>query len=372
MTSRTTSEKLAIFRGLFTGLPEVYGTYDLSTGKVRQVKEPVTDQVLLAHLKGKQPYGVYLLMGDTIRALAVDFDSDELSYPLAFKDGAKRYKMFTYVERSKAKGYHVWMFFEEEGVPARKARLVVKSILARMGKLDTEIFPKQDALDEHTQYGNFINAPLFGALVPKGRTVFVDPAKPAQPYPDQWELLAGVQRIEEFRLDAVIESCSLDPQDSTDGVAPPAKSQNSAQGLAQSFGLPPCAQRMLAEGVSDQQRMSCFRLAVHLKLAGIPRDLAVPMLQAWAPKNRPQNGKRIITDAEIWERARDAYEKEYRSCGCEDSAVRPYCDERCPLHTVHKSVPPREQIATASPGQEVSEDDSNTGDCPSIGEQSRQ
>jgi len=338
MNRRTTSEKLALYRGLFTGLPGVYGSYDPSTGKVRQVKEPVTDQVLLAHLKGEQPYGVYLLTGDTIRALAVDFDSDELCYPLAFQAGARRHNMFSYIERSKAKGYHVWMFFEEKGVPARKARLVAHSILARVGKPATEIFPKQDALDERSPYGNFINSPLFGALVPKGRTVFVDPAQPTQPHPDQWELLASVQRIEEVRLDGVIRSCGLDRQDRTNGLERPTDSQDSAKDRVQSFGLPPCAQRMLAEGVTGQQRVSCFRLAVHLKRAGIPFDLALAVLHAWASKNQPQNGKRIITGEEIHKKAEDAYAKPYRSCGCEDPAMTPYCDEHCPVHAARRSA----------------------------------
>ena len=57
-TPRTTQEKLAIFRACFSGLTHVYGTYNPLTGQVRQVKEPVTDQVILRHLKGLQPYGV--------------------------------------------------------------------------------------------------------------------------------------------------------------------------------------------------------------------------------------------------------------------------------------------------------------------------
>ena len=59
---RTTRAKLDIFRACFTGLTHVYGTYDPKTGQVRQVKEPVTDRVLLRHLQGRQPYGVYLLV----------------------------------------------------------------------------------------------------------------------------------------------------------------------------------------------------------------------------------------------------------------------------------------------------------------------
>ncbi|MHC4165382.1 MAG: TOTE conflict system archaeo-eukaryotic primase domain-containing protein [Planctomycetota bacterium] len=331
MKSRTTFEKLAIYRSLFTGLQNVYGTYDHRTGRVRQAKEPVTDQVLLAHLKGKRPYGVYLLVKDRIRALAVDFDEDKLDPPLAFRAEAQRLGIFTYIELSKSKGYHVWMFFAKKGVLARKARLVAGYILTAIGQLNIEIFPKQDTLTENTSFGNFINAPLFGALVPKGRTVFMHPAKPSEAYPDQWELLGGVQRIEERILDDVIRNYDLDRKQQTNDLDQPAKPTNSMKSSPQAFGLPLCAQRMLADGVTSQQRVSCFRLAVNLRRAGIPSDLTGIMLRAWARKNRPQDGKRVITEAEIRNQVKDAYEKPYRSCGCEDPAVAPYCDKRCPL-----------------------------------------
>ena len=63
-TKRTLAEKISIFKGLFMGLRNAYGTYDIKTDRVRQVKEPVTDEVIVAHLTGKQSYGVYLLAGD--------------------------------------------------------------------------------------------------------------------------------------------------------------------------------------------------------------------------------------------------------------------------------------------------------------------
>jgi len=63
------------------------------------------------------------------------------------------------------------------------------------------------------------------------------------------------------------------------------------------FGLPPCARKILAEGVSAYQRVSCFRLAVHLKRNGIPYDLVVAVLKAWAKKNRPADGKGVINGA---------------------------------------------------------------------------
>jgi hypothetical protein len=105
MENRTTASKIAIFKSLFTGLDHVYGTYDFDTGKVRQVKEPVTDKVILDHLTGRSPFGVYLLKGDKIKALAVDFDHDQISFPLAFGAGAHRYDINTCTERSKSITY---------------------------------------------------------------------------------------------------------------------------------------------------------------------------------------------------------------------------------------------------------------------------
>ena len=338
---RRTTEKTRIFKSLFMGLKNVYGTYDIKTGRVRQAKEAVTDDVILAHLTGKQSYGVYLLVGDRTGALAVDFDQNELCLPLSFVAGARRYDMSAYIERSKSKGYHVWVFFEKGGVLARKARLVAHKILTDMGKPATEVFPKQDALADGVSYGNFIHTPLFGAHVHRGRTVFVDPAEPTQVYPDQWELLARIQRVPEVRLDGVIKSCHLEQPNPFEEKSRPTN-WNKSNASTSPFGLPPCARRMLAEGVTSFQRVSCFRLAVQLKRYGMPYDLALVTLKAWARKNRPTDGKRIITDAEITYQTKCAFQNSYRSFGCEHAAIAAYCDEDCPLYeyTVGKSEYP--------------------------------
>ena len=81
---RSGTEKLAIFRDCFSGLKHVFGTYDPSTGSGRQVKSPVTDQVLLRHLQGSQPYGVYLLVDARTGAVVVDFDDQDTYGPLQF------------------------------------------------------------------------------------------------------------------------------------------------------------------------------------------------------------------------------------------------------------------------------------------------
>jgi len=334
-TPRTTQEKLAIFRACFSGLTHVYGTYNPLTGQVRQVKEPVTDQVILRHLSGLQPYGVYLLVEDRTRALAVDFDQEDLTPPMEFLAVAKNHGLTTYIERSKSKGYHVWVFFEEAGVLAAKARRVALHILHQIGMPGTEVFPKQDRLDGPDSYGNFINAPLFGALVPRGRTLFVDERNPSEPCPDQWEFLSNVQRISEAVLDSVLASMGGVREDSapTHREAP-----SGLTTTASTFGLPPCAQRMLAEGVTEDQRVACLHLAIQLRKAGLPQDIVIASLRAWALKNRPNGNRRIITPEEITGQTRSAYGRAYRGCGCEAPSVMPYCDPLCPLRR-HAHVP---------------------------------
>jgi len=325
---RSTAEKLAVFRSCFTGLMHAYGTYDARTGRAFQVRRPVTDETLLSHLTGRQSYGVYLLVHDRTRAVVADFDREDPQPPLRFIRRAATHGLKTYLERSKRKGWHVWIFLELPGVTAAKARLVVRSILDDINEPATEVFPKHDTLSETTRYGAFINAPLFGRACPNGRTVFVDPEYGLAAYEDQWDVLINVRRVGEVQLDEIIKANRLQR---TRGTRHAPTHFSDDKNASVSFGLPPCAQRMLDEGVTQYQRVSCFRLALHLKRAGIPQDVAVGALAVWAMKNRPAAGKVLITEAEVIEQTACAYAKPYRSCGCEDPAVSPFCGPGCPL-----------------------------------------
>ena len=328
---RTNADKVALFMSCFSGLSEVYGTYDLKTGRARQVKEPVTNEVLLAHLTGRRPYGVYLLVKDRTRAIAVDFDTKDRTAPSDFVTRAKHYGLSAYIECSKSKGYHVWIFFDEHGVPALKARLVVQYILEEIEEPQTEIFPKQDQLGGDMRYGNFINAPLFGSRVLEGKTAFVENAE-FSPYPDQWDFLESVKRSSEQVLDEVIEMNELSPKQALQS------SEHSSRKTAEgTFGLPPCAVRMLQDGVSQYQRVGCFRLAVHLKRLGVPYDVAVAALNTWALKNRPVNGKGVIRDKEILSQASYAYDHAYSGYGCDSAAIEPFCEASCPVWEWKKS-----------------------------------
>jgi hypothetical protein len=324
---RNTADKVELFRSCFSGLSNVYGTYHPETGQSWQVKKQVTNDTILAHLKGDSPYGVYLLHGDRTRAIAVDFDDLNPLPPMEFVNTAQHYRLLAYIETSKSKGFHVWIFFTEKGVKASKARLVVKHILEEIECPQTEIFPKHDYLGNGASFGNYINAPLFGGLVPMVKTVFIDPHT-LDPYPDQWAFLEKAERVEEQALDDIIECNNLSlPQNQS----VPSK-RELANGGTSRFSLPICAQKMLQNGVSQYQRVSCFRLAVHLKRIGLPFELTVSALKTWAQKNRPNNGKGIITEHEIDEQTKCAFNKDYRGYGCHSEAVAPFCQPACPLN----------------------------------------
>lgn len=328
----TVQQKIKVFRSFFCGLDHVYGTYDSESGKAKIIKRHVTDNVVYNHLKGIQPYGVYLLRGDKTKAAAIDFDSLDTFLPLSLIKRAKHYGVPCYVERSKSKGFHVWLFFEERGVLASKARTVIFHLLDEVECPPTEVFPKQDRLTPQKPYGNFINAPLFGALVPQGKTVFVDPDNSFEPYPDQWSVLRHIQRIPEQHLDEMIEVNQLIIPN-PDSKTHPAKGSNTINtGLA----LLPCARSMLEQGVAEYQRVACFRLAIHLKKIGFPQDIAVSILKTWSKKNRPIHGKQPIAETEIIEQTNAAYQNSYHSYGCEEPAMRSFCVESCP---VYKRIP---------------------------------
>ncbi len=168
------------------------------------------------HLKGIKPYGFYPLTGNLTRVGVIDFDNDDPELPINFIDRAIHYEIYAYLEKSKSKGYHVWMFFSNKGVSARKVRIVIKYILEEIKSPDTEIFPKQNVIYENGSFGNFINAPLFGKLVPEGKTLFIRHDATLKPYPNQWEVLESIKRINEDILDSIIDINSLDEEQDAD------------------------------------------------------------------------------------------------------------------------------------------------------------
>ena len=328
--TRSLSEKVLLFRSRFKGLEHVYGTYDPRMGRCWQVKQPVSDSVVLNHLTGRRPLGLYFLTGTHTRALVVDYDVDDANAPLDLVSLAAHYGIPAYIEKSKQKGFHVWVLFSPPGVTAAKARAVALHILGEAGH-KAEVFPKQDAIDlSRGEYGNFINLPFFGPLVALGRTVFVEPKHGLKPARNQWDYLEQMNLVSESVLDDIIAANEIAAGPNNGSTSPLILGT-----VEPAWTLPPCARRMLEEGVTDFQRVACFRLAILLRRIGMPMDLVAATLMAWRDKNRPARGKGRLTDPEVRSQAAYAFARDYRGYGCDEPAVAPFCFPECGVRKHH-------------------------------------
>lgn len=325
-------EKIRLFFSLFHGLKNVYGTYSTQSGKHWQMKGEVTEKVIENHLTGKQPYGFYPLTADRTNVGIADFDDLDPRPPIEFIKRAEHYELSAYLEKSKSKGYHVWLFFPEDGVNARKLRKVLKFILNEIDSPETEIFPKQDSITNKGSYGNFINAPIFGKCAPKGKTIFINPDINLRPFKDQWEFLNSVIKNSEDVLDSIFSENELDIK-----RVEAKKDLSSDNSINNSYGLPICTQKMLENGVTYDQRIACFRLAVNLKRIGVPLEEAIGALMSWRLKNKPINNRRVITPDEVIEQTKWAYSKDYKGYGCDEPIIKSFCDSNCPLYKYLRS-----------------------------------
>lgn len=116
--------------------------------------------------------GVYPLTdAGLVRWVGADLDDRSEASAWKVADALEAHGVRPYVERSKSKGYHVWVFFEE-WVPAYAARALMRRATAEAG-IACEIFPKQDAVTVETPYGNFMHLPYYGHPSAQGGRFFV-------------------------------------------------------------------------------------------------------------------------------------------------------------------------------------------------------
>lgn len=193
---------MALFMALFAGRPDAYALRweNAATGakgwrpatktpKRGRIEPrdllPLTEAVIVEHLRGRATVGLYPLMaGDTCRLLVCDFDGhgwrlDAAAYWQACRDAHAPAAM----ERSRSgDGAHVWMFFDA-AVPAASARAVGAALLRQAMTARVEIdlgsydrfFPAQDYLPSGGSLGNLIHLPLQRQCRLRDTTVFVDP-----------------------------------------------------------------------------------------------------------------------------------------------------------------------------------------------------
>lgn len=235
----TAEGRITVFRSLFRGRADIYATRFVSTktGKAgyapacrnkwvkgicelprvkcsecaNQAFLPPDDEAIRAHLLGRHVLGVYPMLADeTCWFLAIDFDKASWQADVVALTATCRQKgLAPAVERSRSgQGAHVWFFFTAP-VPARSARamgcaLITETMASRpelgMDSYD-RLFPNQDSMPRGG-FGNLIALPLQLEARKEGNSLFVDEL--FQPLPDQWQFLAGLERLSPGRVEALV------------------------------------------------------------------------------------------------------------------------------------------------------------------------
>jgi hypothetical protein len=192
-------------------IPEVCEKPRIKCGECpNQAFLPVTDQVILDHLRGRIVAGVYpLLEDDTCWFLAIDFDKGSWQSDVsALVETCRKMHLPVAVERSRSgSGAHVWFFFREP-VAARVARQfgchLITHTMARRHELPMasydRLFPNQDTLPRGG-FGNLIALPFQNEARLKGNSVFVDESWVA--FNDQWTFLAELRRLDRAEVETI-------------------------------------------------------------------------------------------------------------------------------------------------------------------------
>ena len=242
-------ERVELFRSLFRGREDVFARrwYSKATNKggyqpvcVNEWRRSVCDKKavkcadcpnrnflplgydeICRHLIGNDEngcdvVGIYAIMLDNNCAfLCTDFDDKSCKHGykddvLAFVGVCRDWNIPYSIERSRSgNGAHVWIFFDAV-VPAYKARRLGNAILteamSRDGRMAFDsydrFFPNQDRMPEGG-FGNLVALPLQGKARKELNSVFVDDEFLA--YKDQWAYLAQVQKIEEQKVDVILQ-----------------------------------------------------------------------------------------------------------------------------------------------------------------------
>lgn len=201
--SELSPELLRGFVAAFLNRGDCY-PLQLDKGSYVRIKQPLTRDMVIAHLKGVVTIGAYALNHESYaKWLCLDADSDKdfaTLIRLASKLDAD--SIPSYLERSR-RGGHLWLF--TPAFPGQAMRRFGKQLLAEVNASDTiELYPKQDQLVRGP--GSLVRLP-FGVHRKTGRRYpFITPDRqPLAPtIRQQIALLAHPQQVPAAFIDKVL------------------------------------------------------------------------------------------------------------------------------------------------------------------------
>lgn len=121
------------------------------------MREPLTTYVWEGHLYNPEPIGTYPVVDDQTVWSCIDIDFDD--YPLALEMQAQlaRVGIRGWIESSRSKGWHVWVFWDD-WLPCKYSRSLLLWLVDDLGHPKMEVNPKNFHLDQQT-LGNYVRLP---------------------------------------------------------------------------------------------------------------------------------------------------------------------------------------------------------------------
>jgi hypothetical protein len=267
-------ELVDLFMSLFRGRTDVWGSV---TGKSN--KEIVTRLNYEAHLDGKVSLGIYPLLDDgECYFAAIDLDEKDFSKMLLIRNHLNDLGVKSYICQSKSKGFHQYLFADENGWTAKNVREMLARLLIKLN-IQCEVFPKQDKLDEVIKYGNYINLCAFADT-----RQFLT----ADQQPVATEIaLKLIQRNSQEMIDKATQVLPPIPSTMIPIVKPEKKDKTTSSKALKS---PPCIEKLLKGVDAGMRDEAAFAIARHLLDQGdIPEEVLARLI-IWDARNKPPIG----------------------------------------------------------------------------------
>lgn len=321
-------ETMQRFSSLFRGRADAYGGL-----KGVCIKKPVDFQTYSRHLKGEESIGIYPLLDDsTCLWSAVDIDmkdriTEAESLVVKYQSVLLKSGIPSYIEISKSKGYHLWVFYTEPVQAKEARRLMAETWRNTFGRNIPEIFPKQDKLSGK-MYGNYINLPYFPPHSKEGKRVFINEGKLLT----LDDFLKIVKHVTPSQLH---EALKLLPE----------KQAVKGGVITGELNLLPCAINLIERGaIVGYRRPALFRLAAHMHRAGYTQEAAEALIRQVDSRNSPPIAEEL-GEKELLHHVNSAFNgKEgdgYYSYGCDDQTwVSFFCPGKgeCPVYNNKSTV----------------------------------
>jgi len=344
------------FMEIFRGRDDACGRLSKDEKKAWCNDTPVTRKQYLKHLTGSNyihSLGIYPLTNDNtvyFAAIDVDIHDGKDKAQLAadaskVKEWLAGYGIKAYIEISKGKGFHIWVFFSEPVAALEARRLLRTAWREAIGGSIPEIFPRQDTVD-NMSYGNMINLPYFLPHAKENRRVIWEDGY----YLTLEKFIQIVKRHTAAEINSVLEKLPPEPRN----VKPftKTKTKTHENGVRD---ILPCASAAMKNGADvGTRRPTLFRLAAHFNKYGYPYDVALALIKTVDEKNKPS----ILDEfgeKELEHHVNSVYNgrggNSYTSYGCnEDTWVSRFCPgaDQCPVH----SIKAREELLKEKEQQE--------------------